>query len=879
MIRAYKKEILYFFLLSSFVLFVYLLCDWQQSKKIENFLELENKKHSKISFIDHRSLILKELKRRAFYYLFYKQDGLFISYVQNIYKGNASIDDLSFKFQEKEGLLDFDFIQNKKRIKVELSLSERVLSEAFSSYFKENSSQENLGLSFCLESPISEISSKTLQILKDVSSLRDDSFIIPDRDGFMYFVYPIANTSLHRVIQIEKSEIEKDFIWSIVFWGLICFFFYYLIWYFLSYKNSRLSYFHRIQFIQVITFYACFSLFWNSSTLYYDYEQQVRTRKHERDILEKKSLKKLHFSYDELREILPLEKDVIYHLIQKYNEYFLQLGNKEILGKQIVEKKSQDKEEIILLVLYFILLNLFLYFLLRGYSKFYKKASLEIINNFDGMKKSDFDNGSFVDLDHLKKSFIQTYESLKERKNKQIFLSKKIYKSLGESENNKEVFTLYLQLNDIEQIENLASKNYFAKQNYMIQIIRSVAKRQGGEVFYEGRHSYCLFFHHQRKSVSLQRSIICAMNIVNELKKDDLIMKAYVFWEKLSYSLAETKNQKDIIIQSSFNEKSKVIEKERFGIFVEKSESENLDETIFEKLAYDEYVKVLSVKSIDNHLLLLSSGSVELQKSVLDLVSLKQDDLVFESILDNISEFDESLSDQVALILITYFDDFKKRQQLLEKLKSIKETTNSFAIRIALKCYKRLKLSLSDQELEMISSLNFKEFEEDILHLCLDGESNDRASIHESRARASTTNVQAHFFILQFERTKESKYLDELFTCYEKSFNENNEQSLNYILKLFLRINLKSDNLLLSTFLNWYKKQKHLSFYLKKGLDHPKRSLVFSYLFVISALKLEDMTEVLVAKYQRTLDQELQTEILETLMLLGGDNFLIQCLR
>jgi hypothetical protein len=487
----------------------------------------------------------------------------------------------------------------------------------------------------------------------------------------------------------------------------------------------------------------------------------------------------------------------------------------------------------------------------------------------------------------IKSYFIEVFHSLKDRSNKQTFLSKQVYDSLLEKKsevdmegfNSKEVFTLYLKLADVDLIENMASKNYFLKQNYMIQVIRGISARQGGQLFYEDQYTFCLFFVHQRKSVALQRSIISAMNVVKDMAKDGLGMKAYIFFEKVNFSLAQTPSQKDLILYSDFSHKKDCVSAEKKGVFLEQSESENLDSSIFEKINKNGYIEVVSVKDIENHLLLLSSGSVELQKSVLDLVSLKQDDLVFESILNNISEFDESLSDQVALILGTYFEDYKKRQQLLEKLQSIKSESNSFAIRIVLKCYKKLTFSLSDEELKMISSLDFKEFEEDILHLCLDGESTDRSSIHEERVQGSTTKVQAHFYILQFEKEKNPVHLTKLYQCFETIYYENNEDSLAYILELFLRIGSHEDKELLSIFNKWFEQNKAISFYLKKGIDHPKRNIVFLYLAVISSLQLEDMIEVLVTKYQRTLDQELQSEILETLMHLGSDNFLIQCLR
>ncbi|MCJ8346854.1 hypothetical protein MJH12_15030, partial [bacterium] len=73
MIRAYKREILYFVLLSSFITFVYLLCDWQQNQKIVNFLASEKDKYSQLGDVNKKSLILKEVKRRAFYYFFHQK--------------------------------------------------------------------------------------------------------------------------------------------------------------------------------------------------------------------------------------------------------------------------------------------------------------------------------------------------------------------------------------------------------------------------------------------------------------------------------------------------------------------------------------------------------------------------------------------------------------------------------------------------------------------------------------------------------------------------------------------------------------------------------------------------------------------------------------
>ncbi|MCJ8345243.1 hypothetical protein MJH12_06865, partial [bacterium] len=536
---------------------------------------------------------------------------------------------------------EFTFLQGDSKVRVIIPESERVLSEAFSSYFKLNHDYGSLGISFCLESPISEISSKTLRIIKDIAAIRKDEFRILDGDGYMYYIYPMVNTTLHRVSQIKKSEIEKDFTWSIIFWGLVCLLFYYLIWYFLAYRNSQLNLFHRVQLILILLFYACFLSFWQASTAYYNYEEQRSSRAHELDVLERRSLKKLHFSYEELRPILPLEKDVIYHLRQENVSYFLQEGDRELLGKRLLEEKSQDKGEIFWLGICFFVLNICLYVLLWDYSKFYLKASRIIQDNFENMHQRSLDPKLFDDLNVLRDYLIEVYKSLKDRRNRQTFLSKKIYHSLAgkaseeemEQFHSKEVFTLYLKLNDIELIERMASKNYFSKQNYMIQVIRNIASRQGGELFYEGQYVFCLFFLHARKSVSIQRAIISAMNIVKDLEKDGLDMKAYIYSENLTYSLAQTVNNKELIIQSDFMKKAGLIDSEQNGVFVESKESTLLDDAIFEKKPCGDYVQVLSVKDIQNHLVLLSSGSVELQKSVLDLVSLKKDDVVFESIL------------------------------------------------------------------------------------------------------------------------------------------------------------------------------------------------------------------------------------------------------
>ncbi|MCO4781240.1 MAG: hypothetical protein KC646_02875 [Candidatus Cloacimonetes bacterium] len=889
MIKAYKLEILAFSLLCSFVLCVYLLCDWQQSQKVINFLKTEDRKYTHLKTVDHLKLVQKELKRRSSYYFFNKRPDLFISYIQNIYKGQATIKGVlsSDKLHKDKHVKKFRWMQDGQEVLVEVAISERVLAEAFASFFKKNNQTNEIGLSFCLESPIPEISAKSLRLMRDIAPLRNGAFQIPDGERFVYHVYPIANTSLHRVTQISNAEIEKDFIWSMTFWAFVCLFFYYLIWYFVSYKKSRLNYFHRIQLIQVLLFYGCIGLFWQSSTMYDNYDQQVTTRAHELDVLEGRSLQKLHFSYDELRNILPLEKDVIYQLNQLGFKYYLKIQDKNILGKKLVAQSVQDKDQILLLVVLFFGFQGVLYLLLRDYSLFYIRAAKAIDNQFEGFSEDDLLRDMSFDLRIIQSYFIDVFHSLKDRSNKQTFLTKQIYEALLEKKteldmenyNSKDVFTLYLQLSDVERIEDMASKNYFLKQNYMIQVIRGISARQGGQLFHEEQYSFCVFFAHQRKSVALQRSIISAMNIVKDLAKEDLSMKAYIFFEQLSFSLAQTQSKKDLILHSSFNDKKQVISKENYGVFLEESEGQNLDTATFEKLDKHGYMEVVSVKDIENHLLLLSSGSVELQKSVLDLVSLKQDDLVFESILNNISEFDESLSDQVAMILGTYFDDYNKRQQLLEKLQSIKSQSNSFAIRIVLKCYKKLTFSLSDEELNMISSLDFKEFEEDILHLCLDGESTQRSSIHEQRVKNSTTKVQAHFYILQFEKDKDPQYLNKLYQCFETVYNENNEDNLAYVLGLFLRIGAHENKELLSIFTQWFEQNNAISFYLKKGIDHPKRNIVFLYLAVISSLQLQDMIEVLVAKYQRTLDQELQSEILETLMHLGSDNFLIQCLR
>ncbi|MBW7876073.1 MAG: hypothetical protein H3C47_08810 [Candidatus Cloacimonetes bacterium] len=745
--------------------------------------------------------------------------------------------------------------------------------------------QGHLGL---LQAEPFEISSRVWEVLKDVSAHKQE-FVLPERDGYDYFVYTIPAKPHLPQLNLCIAWPSVSIFYEIGIWFYISILGFFILFGFFWYQSVSIgvrslpSSLRTISLI-IVSLILAWALGWDTAKQMQSNRQRLLAYQNEIRILKSGNIKPLSFDYREIRHLLPFEEEAIYSLNRNGERVLWQVQHKKLIG--IREPVLNSSAHIISSgILFFILFVFFLIWV----QKRHKQEVSQLVHSLADIRKPGSLSADHVpvfdtDLNHLFHKIQETSLAIQQRDVQQKLMGRELFVKLSQSVgtepgNNSQCIhsiCLLISPNQQDSLHSLSARDWFENLNRYVFCIREAAQKVDGIVFYEsGFQMGILFCGKEYEAVLLQRSMICGLDILKQLGRkwstldEELQISGQIFDGKLSLMLGETSSRQEILLGGSLmNHLESSLKHTSFpGLTAKNSLLERHPNLLFDTQNLNsEQRQILGVKDLKEHLSLLAIPSPELQRTALDLASLQHEPQILKTILSALPTFDESVLAKTMILLKDYTSEDHSLTMILSHLEEWLEDSNPEIRNLALRLYGELPLRLDEEALEKLLSKVKSGASYALLRLVLRHYQGRYRKEWDLIFLDAPAVVQAEWGHLCFTRFHMPSGLDQMAASLIKAKGEEILQ----ILGFFRRLEEQK-----SGFLQWYKIHgTELSRFLASILRQGERVSSFRVLQVIGALNLEEFFEDLVLRCEKSLDSDLKKEILNTLKQLGADAFM-----
>lgn len=732
------------------------------------------------------------------------------------------------------------------------------------------------------------VSQRVWEVLVDVSAHKNE-FVLPNRDGFDYFVYSVPTQAhLPRLNLCIAWPVTSIFL-EISIWFYFSIFGFTALFGILWFQSVSLGVrglpsFLKSGFFMLISLILAGTMGWESAQRFQFDRQRLKDYRNEIKILQAGNVEPLFFNYRDIRHLLPFAEEAVYSLLKTEERILWQAKNQKLIG--IREPLSNSISSAAFPAITLLLSLLFLLFFLQ---RKLKAEVTHVAHSLSDIRRP----GSLTDkqipifdssLMHLSQQIHKTNLAIQERDVQQKLMGRELFVKLSQSvgsepgSTNQQIhcICLLIRTNPQESLHSLSARDWFENLNRYVSCVREAAQKVEGIVFYEsGFQMGILFCGKEFEAVLLQRSMVCGLDILKQLGRnwstldEELQVGGLIFDGGLNLMLGETPSRQEILLGGSLMQKLESYLQDTMteGLCAQNSLLARHPNLLFDTKELNSELQIINgVKDLKEHLSLLAIPSPELQRTALDLAALQHGEEILNTILEALPGFDESVMNKTILILKDYTTEDHNLSLILKYLELWLEDSNPELRNLALRLYGELPLRLNENALETLLSKVKSGASYALLRLVLRHYQGGYRKEWDLIFLDAPTVVQAEWGLLCFTRFHMPTGLDQM----SKSLLQAKGEEVLQILGFFRR--LEEHKL---AFLQWYKiNGTELARFLASILRQGERVSSFRVLQVIGCLNLEEFFEDLVLRCEKSLDSELKKEILNTLKQLGADAFM-----
>ena len=204
----------------------------------------------------------------------------------------------------------------------------------------------------------------------------------------------------------------------------------------------------------------------------------------------------------------------------------------------------------------------------------------------------------------------------------------------------------------------------------------------------------------------------------------------------------------------------------------------------------DEWCEVIGVKNVEDHLSLLNFPSCELQRTALELLSFRSDQIVLNKILEKLPTLEPEVEDQAVSILNDYLSIDETRSTIFDQIvKWAEEDCDEIALKVLME-FNKQSVNLNKSEIDILLKLNKPIHEEVALRLILHNTDYENLEELEVRIKFLSNFLKSRLVLIKCNEKPSFECLDELYNYLQ----ETDEEFLNHILEMWcaLKIDRKS---------------------------------------------------------------------------------------